>query len=84
MDEAGRVGVAGCGGGCVLCHAAGGQLEPAFEAPAPALASLCFAGPDRRGLIVVSAGNRQHPERGGTMFRTRIRVPGPAVPLAAI
>ena len=84
VDEAGRVWIASYGGGCALCYAAEGQLADTLEVPARAVTSLCFGGADRRDLIVVSADNSESPERGGTLFRTRVDVPGLPVPLAAL
>jgi len=46
--------------------------------------SLCFAGSDRRDLIVVTADNTEDPERKGTIFRLpaadvgAVGVPAPA------
>ncbi len=41
--------------------------------------SVCFAGDDRRDLVVVTADNRDDPERGGSVFRTRVDVSGAPV-----
>jgi sugar lactone lactonase YvrE len=46
--------------------------------------SVCFAGDDRRDLIVVTADNRDDPERKGSIFRTRVDVAGAPVPPARI
>jgi sugar lactone lactonase YvrE len=46
--------------------------------------SLCFGGPDRRDLYIVTADNADVPDRGGTIFRTRADLPGCRVPPAAV
>jgi len=57
---------------------------PLTPVPAPFVASLCFGGGDRRDLYVTTSGNSDHPERRGTVFRTRANVPGLVVPLARV
>jgi sugar lactone lactonase YvrE len=47
--------------------------------PARVVTSLCFAGNDRRDLVVVSADNTEAPERKGSIFRTRVAVAGAPV-----
>jgi sugar lactone lactonase YvrE len=46
--------------------------------------SVCFGGPDRLDLYIVTADNTDDPALGGTIFRTRAAVPGLPVPLARI
>jgi sugar lactone lactonase YvrE len=46
--------------------------------------SLCFGGPDGRDLYVVSADHRAQPERKGTIFRTRVEIPGLPAPLVRV
>lgn len=55
---------------------AGGRLVATLEVPSSFVASLCFGGDDRRDLYVTTATNREVPERGGTIFRMRVEVPG--------
>src|SRR5437762_3316526 len=84
VDEAGGVWVAlGSGGGIARFRPDGG-LERLVAVPAPFVASLCFGGADRRDLYVTTSGNGEHPERRGTIFRTRAEVPGLVVPLARV
>ncbi|MFV0309229.1 MAG: SMP-30/gluconolactonase/LRE family protein [Desertimonas sp.] len=53
-----------------------------IEVPAPMVTSLCFGGPDRRDLYIVTGGE---PGAGdGAIYRTRADVAGCAVPLARI
>jgi gluconolactonase len=84
VDEAGCVWVAIAEGGCALRFAPDGALERKLELPARMVTSLCFGGADLRDLYVVTADNTEKPERKGTVFRTRVDVPGLAAPLARI
>src|SRR2546425_773261 len=84
VDEAGGGWVAlGSGGGIARLRPDGG-LEHVLTVPAPVVASLFFGGADRRDLYVTTSGNSEHPERRGTVFRTRADVPGLVVPLARV
>lgn len=84
VDEEGCVWVAVYGAGAALRFRADGSLDRALEIPAEAVTSLCFGGADRRDLIVVTADNREDPSRGGTVFRTRVDVPGLPAPAATV
>jgi D-xylonolactonase len=84
LDETGAVWVASAGGGRVDRFLPDGRLERSVEVPARLVTSLCFAGSDRRDLVVVSADNGAEPERGGSIFRTRVDVPGAPVHPARI
>ena len=55
-----------------------------LEVPAVGVTSLCFAGSDRRDLIAVSMDNTRHPERAGSIFRTRVDVAGTPIHPARI
>jgi gluconolactonase len=82
VDEAGGVWIAGHGGACVSRFRADGALDRHVDVPAKIVTSLCLGGPDRRDLYIVSADNTDDPERGGSVFRTRVDVPG--VPIALV
>ncbi len=84
VDESGRVWVAVYGGGCATCFAPDGTVDHRVEVPAKAVTSLCFGGQDRRDLYIVTADNTEDPDRKGTIFHTRVDVPGVAVPLAMV
>jgi gluconolactonase len=84
VDEAGTIWVADYESGCVRGFGPDGTEVDRIEVPASAVTSLCFGGDDRRDLYVVTADNDEDPSRGGTIFRTRVEVPGVAVPLAAV
>jgi D-xylonolactonase len=85
VDEDGGVWVAVYGGGCVTRFTATGEFDRSLPVPAQAVTSLCFAGADRRDLVVVTADNTENPDRGGTIFRIpadEVGVTGLAAPLA--
>ena len=84
VDEAGCVWVAAYGGRGVTRFTPGGELDLHLEVPARDVTSVCFGGPDRRDLYIVTADNREDAARGGTIFRTRAETPGLAVPLVRI
>jgi gluconolactonase len=84
VDEAGAIWVAIYNGGCVARFTPNGQLDRKIEVSAKAVTSLCFSGKDRRDLYIVTADNTAVPERKGTIFRTRVDVPGVPVPPARV
>ena len=84
VDEAGTVWVADYGSGLVRGFSPEGEEVAALPVPARAVTSLCFGGPDRRDLSVASADNTEDPARAGSVFRTRVDVPGVPVAKARI
>jgi sugar lactone lactonase YvrE len=84
VDVEGGVWVASYGGAAVHRYTPEGVLERRIEVPAQMVTSLCFGGSDRCDLYVVSADNRDAPERGGTIFRSRSEIPGLPVPAATV
>ena len=85
VDEAGTVWVADVSGsGAVRGFAADGSEVGRVEVPARMVTSLCFGGPDRRDLYVVTGDNTAEPARAGTIYRTRADVPGCPVAVAAV
>ncbi len=84
VDEAGAIWVAAARGGCAARYHPDGTLERTLPVPALMVTSLCFGGEDRRDLYIVSADNTDDPARKGTIFRTRVDVPGLPVPTARI
>ncbi len=84
VDEAGAVWVAEFGGGCVTGFGPDGSVVGTVMLPAKQITSVCFGGTDRRDLYIVTADNTEDPSRAGSVFRTRVDVPGVAVPLARI
>ncbi len=79
VDEEGCVWVAMVGGGRVDRFTPDGRTERSVEVPAIGVTSLCFAGADLRDLIVVSLDTTQHPERAGSIFKTRMEFAGTVV-----
>jgi len=84
VDEAGAIWVAIYNGGCAARFTSTGKLDRKIDVPAKAVTSLCFGGPDRRDLYIVTADNTDDPERKGTIFRTRVDIAGLSAPLARV
>lgn len=85
VDEGGTVWIADVSGsGAVRGFSPGGEEVARIDVPAKMVTSLCFGGPDRRDVYIVTADNTEVPEREGTVFRTRAEVPGCAVAKASI
>jgi gluconolactonase len=84
VDDAGSVWVALGDAGGIGRFAPDGTLAEVLDVPAGFVASLCFGGADRRDLYVVTADNQEDPARGGTVFRTRVEVPGLVAALARV
>ncbi|MEM9561771.1 MAG: SMP-30/gluconolactonase/LRE family protein [Actinomycetota bacterium] len=84
VDEAGTIWVADFGAGAVIGVSPDGDEVDRIPVPATAVTSVCFGGPDRRDLYIVTADNRDDPDRRGTIFLTRSEVPGLAIPAARV
>ncbi len=85
VDAAGTIWVADYRAGCVRAiEPERGTEVDRVDVPAQAVTSVCFAGADRRDLIVVTADNTDDPARKGTVFRARVETPGLPVPLARV
>ncbi|MEN8181342.1 MAG: SMP-30/gluconolactonase/LRE family protein, partial [Myxococcota bacterium] len=84
FDEAGCLWVAIAGGGRVDRLTPDGRRDRSLEVPASLVTSLCFAGSDRRDLVVVTGDNREEPERRGSLLRIRVDVTGAPVHPARI
>ena len=69
VDSDGGVWVAVVGEGAVARFTPEGTLDRQVAVPATTVTSLCFAGPERDQLIVVTADNTDDASRGGTVFR---------------
>jgi len=50
--------------------------------PAQMVTSLTFGGKDLRDLYIVTADNTEDKSKKGTVFRTRVEIPGLPIPLA--
>lgn len=84
VDAEGHVWTACFGGGCVSRFAPDGRLERHLEVPAREVTSLVFGGSDRRDLYITTADHAEDPSLGGSVFRTRVDVPGQATPLVRV
>ena len=76
----GSVWIADAHGGRVAVFEADGSHRMDLPVPLPMVTSLCFAGDDLRDLYVVTGSRGGPHENCGTVFRTRVEVPG--LPLA--
>ncbi len=72
----GSVWVADAHGGRVAVFNADGGHRTDVAVPLPMVTSLCFAGDDLRDLYVVTGSRGGPGENCGTVFRTRVDVPG--------
>jgi sugar lactone lactonase YvrE len=84
VDERGGVWVALGQGGGVGCFAPDGSLDRVLDVPASFVSSVCFGGDDMRDVYVTTADNSEDPDRRGTLFRTRVDVPGLPVGAATV
>jgi xylono-1,5-lactonase len=84
VAEDGSVWVAVAGGGVVRVFDADGSERRPIEVPLPMVTSLCFGGDDQRDLFVVTGSTGGPSDHSGTVYRTRVDVPGLAVPLARV
>ena len=77
VDEQGVVWIADVSGSrSVRGYSPDGEEVARIAVPAKMVTSVCFGGPDRRDMYIVTADNTEHAERGGTVFRTRAEVAG--------
>ena len=85
VDESGTVWVADVSGsGAVRGFAPDGSEVGRIEVPAQMVTSVCFGGPDRTDVYIVTGDNTTDPERGGTIYRTHAEVPGCPVATAKV
>jgi gluconolactonase len=87
VDTDGGVWVALVTKGCVARFAPDGSFDRQIDVPSKFVTSLCFSGPDRDELIVVTADNTDDESRGGTIFRVsadEVGAVGLPPPLASI
>jgi xylono-1,5-lactonase len=84
VDEQGFLWCASARGGCVARLTPDGEIVRVLDVPAQTVTSVCFGGDDRLDLYIVTADNTEAPDRGGTMFRTRVEVAGAPVHSARV
>lgn len=80
----GSVWVADAHGGRVAVFNPDGSHRRDLAVPLPMVTSLCFAGDDLRDLYVVTGSRGGPSERCGSIFRTRVDVPGVPLPPARV
>ena len=76
VAEDGSVWVALARGGAVLVLSAEGGEVRRLPVPLPMVTSVCFGGDDLRDLYVVTGSRGGPRENCGTVYRTRVEVPG--------
>jgi gluconolactonase len=76
----GSVWVADAQAGRVAVFNPDGTHRSDLAIPLPMVTSLCFGGDDLRDLYVVTGSDRAPSETSGTVFRTRVEVPGQPLP----
>ena len=79
VDVLGGVWVASAGGGRVDRYLPDGRIERSLPIPARIVTSVCFAGADRRDLIITTADHSERTELHGCVLRTRVDVSGAPV-----
>jgi D-xylonolactonase len=80
----GSVWVADAHGGRVAVFNADGTHRRDMTIPLPMVTSLCFGGEDLRDLYVVTGSRGGPHENCGSIFRTRVDVPGLPLPAARV
>jgi sugar lactone lactonase YvrE len=83
VAEDGSIWVAMADAGNIVVIGAGGTLLDTIDVPAEMVASLCFGGPDRRTLYIVT-GSHDPKEHVGGCFQARVGVPGVSKGLARL
>jgi xylono-1,5-lactonase len=84
VAEDGSVWVALAHEGSVAVFTADGAERTRLAVPLPMVTSVCFGGDDLRDLFVVTGSRGGPHEQCGTVFRTRVDVPGLLRPLARV
>jgi D-xylonolactonase len=72
----GSVWVADAHGGRVVAFNADGTQRQEIAVPLPMVTSVCFGGDDLRDLYIVTGSRNGPSENCGSIFKTRVEVPG--------
>lgn len=80
----GSVWVADAHGGRVAVFEADGSHRLDLAVPLPMVTSLCLGGDDLRDLYIVTGSMGAPTDTSGTLFRTRVDIPGLPVPPARV
>ncbi len=84
VAEDGSVWVAIAHGGRVEVFEADGRRRASIAVEVPMVTSVCFGGPGRRDLYIVTGSDGAGRDDAGTVFRTRARVAGLALAPARV
>ncbi len=84
VAEDGSVWVALAHGSCVLVLEPDGTERTRLPVPMPMVTSVCFGGNDLRDLYVVPGSRGGPSDNCGTVYRTRVDVPGLPLPPARV
>ena len=76
VAEDGSVWIAMAYGARVDVFESNGVLRASLPVPLPMVTSVCFGGPDLKDLYVVTGSRGGPSDSCGTIFRTRVEVPG--------
>ena len=76
VAEDGSVWIAMAYGSRVDVYESNGALRESLPVPLPMVTSVCFGGPDLKDLYVVTGSRGGPSDVCGTIFRTRVDVPG--------
>jgi len=76
VAEDGSVWIAMAYGARVDVFESNGALRASLPVPLPMVTSVCFGGPDLKDLYVVTGSRGGPSDSCGTIFRTRVEVPG--------
>ena len=76
VAEDGSIWIAMAYGSRVDVFESNGALRESLPVPLPMVTSVCFGGPDLRDLYVVTGSRGGPSDICGTIFRTRVDVPG--------
>jgi gluconolactonase len=80
----GSVWVADAHGGRVAVYEASGKHRQDIAIPLPMVTSVCFGGDDLRDLYIVTGSRNGPHENCGSIFKTRVDVPGLTLPPARV
>lgn len=84
VDTQGTVWVALAGGSRVAGYAPDGAQIASIAVPDPMVTSLCFGASDLRDLYIVTGSEGLDTDRGGSVYRVRVEVPGLPRPLVRV